>query len=93
MDITNIKADFILYHTDGCHLCELAANVLCEANARFVYQDICETDNDSQELVVLYGERIPVVKAIKTSNEIGWPFTLHNFIDFMGANIESGSNK
>ena len=82
------RADFILYHTEGCHLCELAANLLREAKCQFIYQDICEDD----ELVARYGIRIPVVKKINSGNEIEWPFELHAFIDFMGANIESGSN-
>lgn len=82
------QVDFVLYHTEGCHLCELAAKVLQDANARFVYQDICE----QLQLVERYGISIPVVKAIKTQNEIRWPFELYAFIEFMGANIESGSN-
>lgn len=88
MDVENNKANFILYHTEGCHLCELAANILHEAKAHFCYQDICEQN----ALAEKYGMYIPVVKHIKTGNTLYWPFTLHHFIDFLGANIESSSN-
>ncbi|WP_075184658.1 glutaredoxin family protein [Teredinibacter haidensis] len=61
----------ILYSTLGCHLCDLAKNVIansCSAQPEWV--DIAE----DEELLALYGTRIPVVKARESNREIGWPF-------------------
>ena len=43
-------ANFTLYHTDGCHLCEMADELLIAANASFVAKDIM----DSEQLIELY---------------------------------------
>ena len=83
--MTNI----ILYTTAGCHLCELAKEVLWpllnEFQLRLIQIDIA----DSDLLIERYGMRIPVLataidaeanSAAKfnercNSEELGWPFT------------------
>ena len=67
----------VFYTTVGCHLCEHAALVLQhfagQPNApKF---DLEEVDISTDEnLVELYGIRIPVVKNAANEKEVGWPF-------------------
>ena len=64
----------ILYSTPGCHLCELAKELLWplldEFAARMEEIDIA----DSDELIERYGVRIPVLTAPDVTQELGWPF-------------------
>ncbi|MCL1137153.1 glutaredoxin family protein [Shewanella pneumatophori] len=71
----------ILYHTDACHLCELAADLLNQANVPYSMIDIC----DDQSLAEQYGIRIPVVKLVETQTELNWPFDLEALAEFLGA--------
>jgi len=59
----------LLYTTPGCHLCELAEDILLSVGARFVPVDIAE----DPALIQRYGVRIPVV-ADRAGRELGWPF-------------------
>lgn len=63
-----------LYHTDGCHLCELAEALLAPAADRaglaWQKQDIAADD----QLIERYGIRIPVIRNEVDGAEIGWPF-------------------
>lgn len=38
---------------------------------------------DSAELYHLYGAKIPVLKRIDTDDELCWPFTLENLVEFL----------
>lgn len=64
----------IFYTTLGCHLCEEAKQFLdylvSVKPVEFEAVDI----SSSEELVDLYGIRIPVVKNLDTGEELGWPF-------------------
>lgn len=64
-----------LYHTLGCHLCELAdALVAPLALAAGVYLERVDIADDEQ-LLQSYGTRIPVLRARgRQVEEIGWPF-------------------
>jgi len=70
----------VLYTTAGCHLCEEAAALLelLVADAEYgAALDIDAIDISSEStLVDAYGIRIPVVKNLDTSVELGWPFSL-----------------
>ncbi|SDJ70241.1 Glutaredoxin-like domain [Ferrimonas sediminum] len=71
--------EYTLFHTDGCHLCELAQALVNEAGLQVQRQDII----DSPEWVAAYGERIPVLRH-SSGRELGWPFdalTLTQFTD------------
>lgn len=63
-----------LYSTPGCHLCEIAWDILAplvtHLPLRMEEIDIAESD----ELVERYGTRIPVVKFAGVDAELGWPF-------------------
>ena len=65
----------ILYTTAGCHLCEDAEAVLryCQqyrSDLNWLAVDIA-TD---EALVREYGLRIPVIRIVADSTELGWPF-------------------
>jgi hypothetical protein len=66
---------YILYSSEGCHLCEQAF-VLCQ-QANIAQQvrlvDIVEDD----KLVDLYGTSIPVLENIETGEKLFWPFMLN----------------
>tara|TARA_R100000656_G_scaffold68162_1_gene51494 strand:- start:1483 stop:1731 length:249 start_codon:yes stop_codon:yes gene_type:complete len=63
-----------LYSTPGCHLCELAREVispLLSHHSLYLEEiDIAESD----ELIEKYGVRIPVLKSPLHIDELGWPF-------------------
>lgn len=72
----------VFYTTPGCHLCEHAALLLQEFTERAndsMRFELEEVDIASDEqLVELYGIRIPVVKHAGTQREVGWPFGLED---------------
>ena len=72
--------DLILYHTEGCHLCELAAEILNDMQIDFIHQDIC----DDEQLVAGYGTRIPVLVSA-SGQELNWPFDTLAVKQFLGA--------
>jgi hypothetical protein len=63
-----------LYSTPGCHLCEIAWEILVPLVSylplRLEEIDIAESD----ELIEQYGIRIPVLKFNDYADELGWPF-------------------
>jgi Glutaredoxin-like domain (DUF836). len=63
-----------LYSTLGCHLCELAEQVLARALKPNSYQIHTCDIADSDYLMALYGVRIPVVICEGIDNDLGWPF-------------------
>ena len=73
------------YTTPGCHLCEVAANLIFQLRSAM---DISVVEIDiatDERLVERYGMRIPVVSRDDTLQELGWPFTLAElecFADF-----------
>ncbi|WP_246164695.1 glutaredoxin family protein [Litorivicinus lipolyticus] len=57
-----------LYHTQDCHLCELAMAVLDHVGLAYSAVDIAT----SSDLMAAYGVRIPVIRV--GERELGWPF-------------------
>lgn len=81
MQINNaLQASYVLYHTEGCHLCELAAALLNAAEVRYTAIDIC----DDETLAERYGVSIPVVKALD-ERCLCWPFDATQLQEFLGA--------
>ncbi len=79
-------ADFILFGTEGCHLCEEAKAVLVEANVEYQLEDIMD-DFDWQER---FGLLIPVLWHVENRRLLGWPFDdekVKNFVRMMGADL------
>ena len=67
-----------LYHTLGCHLCELAeaavAQVLDPAQRlEPVHLEKIDIALDAQ-LLARYGETIPVIRVEHAREVLGWPF-------------------
>lgn len=64
-----------LYGTQGCHLCDIAEELLKQAEVarplQWRYVDIAL----EARLVERYGVRIPVL-ASDSGQELGWPFSL-----------------
>lgn len=82
-ELTQTELDnrpYLLYHTDGCHLCELAAALLDAAEINYHAIDIC----DDAYLAQRYGVSIPVLRA-RDDNELYWPFNATQLQDFTGA--------
>jgi len=73
-----IDDQIILFSTDGCHLCELAAAQLNELGIVYITTDII----DSPALVKRYGITIPVVKR-DNGCELNWPFELEQLAHFL----------
>jgi glutaredoxin len=63
-----------LYSTPGCHLCEMAREIvsplLSHHSLRLEEIDIAESD----ALIERYGVKIPVLKSPHHIDELGWPF-------------------
>ncbi|TDF42473.1 glutaredoxin family protein [Alteromonadaceae bacterium M269] len=72
-----MQAKFILYSTDGCHLCELAKQVLL--NFGLVQEQIQTIDiMDDDMLLSEYKESIPVVMNKENSKRLFWPFNVED---------------
>lgn len=73
----------IFYTTAGCHLCELAQELFqATLNPDFFLikeQDIADDD----QLIDLYGSRIPVLKRDLNGKELGWPFDQNQLVEFL----------
>lgn len=73
----------ILYSTLGCHLCENAKTLAWPVMQHFGYR-FREVDiADDEQLVELYGVRIPVVRREDTAAELGWPFTQEQLAELL----------
>ncbi|MCG9696506.1 glutaredoxin family protein [Shewanella sp. Isolate11] len=72
---------FILFHTEGCHLCEQAQALIDSLAMEYTTQDIC----DIESLAEQYGIRIPVLLRQQDNSELGWPFDIEQLTQFMGA--------
>ncbi len=72
--MTSDPRHFLLYHTAGCHLCELATEVLLPFVARHGWQvELVDIAGDD-DLEERYGVRIPVLSDAVSGRELGWPF-------------------
>ena len=79
--------ELVLYHTLGCHLCELAKEqiepLLSDYQLLMKEVDIA----DDPALLERYGIRIPVIRLNATINELDWPFDTLEVQRFLDANI------
>lgn len=77
----NDKGTLILYSTLGCHLCDLALEVIAQCSEAG-QKNVCSIDiADDDDLVSRYGVRIPVVAY--ANKELGWPFTVDDLSVFL----------
>lgn len=77
----NDKSTLILYSTLGCHLCDLAVEVIarCSEASQKNVRSIDIADDD--DLVSRYGVRIPVIAY--AGKELDWPFTVDDLSIFL----------
>ena len=78
-------AEFVLYSTDACHLCETAEEMLDALKPAF--PGLCYAVVDisaSDALIERYGVRIPVLRH-PDGRELDWPFQWDNLAVFVGA--------
>lgn len=69
---------YTLYHTDGCHLCDIALALIKQSGIDFQHVDIC----DDAALAVRYGISIPVL--VQDDRELFWPFDATQLQEFIG---------
>lgn len=69
------------YTTLGCHLCEEAEQFLDHLVSVKPVEVEAIDISSSEELVELYGLRIPVVKNADTAEELGWPFDYQQLME------------
>jgi len=72
-----------LYSTPGCHLCELAREIVFPLlnNHSLCLKEIDIAESD--ELIERYGVRIPVLKSPCHIDELGWPFDSEQVANFL----------
>lgn len=71
----------ILYQRDNCHLCDLALDVL--AQAQLPEFDTVFIDDDDV-LEANYGVRVPVLRDTQHAAELDWPFDAQAVRQFLG---------
>lgn len=75
-------ANWLLYGTSGCHLCEEAAELLQHASINFEERDII----DDPEAMQRYSLRIPVLRNQASGVELDWPFDEDRLARFIAEN-------
>jgi hypothetical protein len=75
-------SDYLLYGTEGCHLCEDAEQLLLDAGLAFSKQDIIE----DPQLLQNYGVLIPVLLHSASQQQLNWPFDSQALQDFIKNN-------
>ncbi len=73
----------ILYHTLGCHLCELAEAILVQVQLNKKFEIIKIDIADGDKLVDLYGTSIPVVLLKNQSASLNWPFSAEDVLQLI----------
>jgi len=72
-----------LFTTLGCHLCEDAERLLTPlTNDKIIVLESVDIADDD-DLVELYGIRIPVIKRMDSGQELGWPFDYKSLSSFL----------
>ena len=72
-------ADFVLFGTEGCHLCEEAEQLLLQTDVNFEKRDIMADEQALQ----CYAIRIPVLLNQASGLELAWPFDMQQLEDFI----------
>ncbi|MDD2760025.1 MAG: glutaredoxin family protein [Methylomonas sp.] len=72
-------ADWILFGTDACHLCEQAELMLQEMGLSFDKREVLLDENWLRQ----YGLRIPVLFDQVSASELAWPFSKEDLAEFI----------
>lgn len=70
---------FILYSSEGCHLCEQALALCYQQLAPASIEIVDIVDDDT--LVELYGVHIPVLERITDGQKLFWPFNAKQILE------------
>ena len=70
------------YTTAGCHLCELAADLISQLESTCDTTVVVIDIVTDEKLADRFGTRIPVVSRGDTQRELSWPFTLEELERF-----------
>lgn len=73
---------YLLFSTEGCHLCEEAEALLIAAELDFSLQDILNDPQAYNEYSLL----IPVLVHSASQQQLNWPFDQHALHDFIKSN-------
>lgn len=71
-----------LFGTLGCHLCEVAEEVLMPLVEHGLMVELIDI-TDPQDLTEAYGLRIPVLRRVDTGAELDWPFDADQVVAFL----------
>ncbi|EWH08580.1 hypothetical protein DS2_16579 [Catenovulum agarivorans DS-2] len=74
-------AQLLLLGTEGCHLCDLAYQVLANIGLAQHIQIIDIAENE--HMVEQFGERIPVLQDSLTKDCLNWPFNEQQVIEWL----------
>lgn len=70
---------WVLYGTQGCHLCEQAEAIVKQLQGTFSIEcttvDIAEGEY-AEQLILRLGERIPVLENTQLQETLDWPFDI-----------------
>ncbi|MBR9727483.1 glutaredoxin family protein [Shewanella intestini] len=75
----NTDTTYVLFHTQGCHLCDIAQALIEQTGASYSLIDIC----DDPALAQQYGMTIPVFS--NGQQALNWPFDLVQLHTFLGS--------
>lgn len=80
---------FIFYHTQACHLCELAEALFqpYAQHLELIVENVDIADDDA--LVEQYGSKIPVLLHAESHYEITWPFDEQQLRAFLSDCLKS----
>lgn len=71
-----------LFGTLGCHLCEIAEEVLMPLVEHGLLVELVDIAH-SDALFDTYGLRIPVLRRVDTGAELDWPFDADQVVAFL----------
>ncbi len=72
-----------LYSTSHCHLCEQAESLLMSLSEQYDIQWHTIEITEDDKLMQMYEIKIPVIKRTDNDNELNWPFTSQQLIQFL----------
>ncbi|MFT0211223.1 glutaredoxin family protein [Pseudomonas sp. F1_0610] len=75
---------FQLMGTQGCHLCEVAEQILAQLITASIRVELIDIAEETQYFDA-YSLRIPVLKNSQTGAELNWPFTLEQAKNFISS--------
>jgi len=76
-----MSASFVLYSSEGCHLCEQALEICLQLVSKDKIRIVDIVEDDS--LVEKYGVHIPVLERLSDNKELFWPFDAHQLAEFI----------